>query len=186
MNTCPDSSGRENSFQQAELLWPPLSLSMSHLVLRAWSGTAPHHLPNPDTIQQHAAIHFVMQGFKWGCLEGGCDHIIFHLIHFFPERFDGFALGDVQWLNISLLTPCCKCTECRSTSWHVLAGLAVSSDKNLETASLDHWSVDLYVMLRQLYGSVEFMMQGILKCSLQRVITFWVHWLEWDIIYTLI
>lgn len=176
MDACPDSSGRENSFQQAELLWPPLSLSMSLLALRAWPGTAPHHLPNPDTIQHHAAIHFVMRGFKCSCLEGGCDHIIFHLIHFFPERFDGFALGDVQWLNISLLIPRCKCAECRSTSWHVLAGLAVSSDKNLETASLDCWSVDLYVMPRHLYSNVEFMMQDVLKRPLQRLITFGTKW----------
>lgn len=182
MDACPDSSGRENSFQQAELLWPPRSLSMSLLALRVWPGTAPHHLPNPDTIQHHAAIHFVMRGFKRSCLEGGCDHIIFHLIHFFPERFHGFALGDVQWLNIFLLIPRCKCSECRSTSWHVLAGLAVSSDKkkNLKTASLDRWSVDLYVMLRHLYSNLEFMMRNIFKCSLQRTITVWVHWPEWD------
>lgn len=64
MDACPGSSGKENSFQQAELLWPLLSLPMSHLALRAWPGTAPHHLPNPDTIQHHAAIHFVIQGFK--------------------------------------------------------------------------------------------------------------------------
>lgn len=157
-----------------------LSLFLSHLALRAWPGTAPHHLPNPDTIQHHAAIHFVMRGFKCRCLKGGCDHIIFHLIHFFPERFDGFALGDVQWLNISLLIPRRKCAKCRSTSWHVLAGLAVSSDlkkkKNLETASLDCWSVDLNDIRRHLYGGVEFMMRDVLKCSLRKVITFPTKW----------